>query len=153
MNWKIVFFGGVAYYVTMFFVSFGTGYLIHSPDGVLFETYKATASFWRPELNADPPDMGALMPMWITTGLVGAFIAAGIYSVVRSSLSGAAWQRGLKFGVIAALFAVINALGYWGVFNLPNNVWQWWMTEATILHLVGGTVLGIVAHKIAPASA
>jgi hypothetical protein len=97
--------------------------------------------------------MGALMPMWITTGLVGAFIAAGIYSVVRSSLTGPAWQRGLKFGVIAALFAIVNALGYWGVFNLPNNVWQWWMTEATILHLVGGTVLGIVAHKVAPASA
>ena len=78
MNWKIVFIGGIAYYVAMFVVSFATGYLIHSPEGVLFETYKATAEFWRPELNADPPDMGALMPMWIATGLLGALIAAGI---------------------------------------------------------------------------
>jgi hypothetical protein len=153
MNWKIVFLGGLAYYVTMFLVSFGTGYFIHSPDGLLYETYQATASFWRPELNANPPDMGALLPMWITTGLISAFIAAGIYSVVRSSLAGAAWQRGLTFGVIAALFALINVLGYRGVFNLPDNIWQWWLVDATILHLVGGTVLGIVAQKVAPANA
>ncbi len=153
MNWKIVLIGGVAYYVTMFFVSFATGYFIHSPEGVLFETYQATASFWRPELNADPPDMGALMPMWIATGLVSALIAAGIYSVVRSSLAGVAWQRGLKFGVIAALFAVISAIGYRGVFDLPDVIWTWWITDAVILHLAGGIVLGIVAQKIAPASA
>jgi hypothetical protein len=153
MNWKFVFLGGLAYYVAMFIVSFGTGYFIHSPDGVLFETYQATASFWRPELNANPPDMGALLPMWITTGLIGAFIAAGIYCVVRSSLAGAAWKRGLKFGVIAALFALVSALGYRGVFNLPDNIWQWWLVDATILHLVGGTVLGIVAQKVAPAHA
>lgn len=151
MNWKVVFIGGIAFYVTMFVVSFATGYLIHSPDGILFETYRETASFWRPELNADPPDMGALLPMWIVTGLVGAFIGAGIYSVVRPSLAGPAWQRGLKFGVIAALFALVNALGYRGVFNLPDNIWQWWIIDSAILHLAGGIVLGVVAEKIAPA--
>ncbi len=153
MNWKIVVIGGMAYYATMFVVSMATGYFIHSPEGVLFETYQATASFWRPELNADPPDMGALMPMWIATGLVSALIAAGIYSVVRSSLAGAPWQRGLKFGVIAALFAVISAVGYRGIFNLPDPVWTWWMVDATLLRLAGGAVLGIVAHKVAPAAA
>jgi hypothetical protein len=152
MNWKIVFIGGVVYYLTMFVISLGTGYFIHSPDaGILAETYKATASFWRPELNATPPDMAALMPMWITTGLIGAFLAAGVYSVIRSSLTGAAWLRGLKFGVIAAIFGLINLMGYWGVFNLPNNVWQWWFTEGTILQLAGGTVLGLIAQKLAPA--
>jgi hypothetical protein len=153
MNLKIAIIGGIAYYAAMFIVSFATGYLIHSPEGVLYETYQATASFWRPELNADPPDMGALMPMWIATGLVSSLIAAGIYSVVRSSLAGAAWQRGLKFGVIAGLFAVINAIGYRGVFNLPDVIWTWWITDAVILHLAGGIVLGIVAQKIAPAQA
>jgi hypothetical protein len=153
MNWKIVFVGGIAYYATMFIASFATGYLIHSPEGVLFEAYTATASFWRPELNADPPDMAALMPMWVATGLISALIAAGIYSVVRSSLAGAAWQRGFKFGVIAALFGVIGAIGYRGIFNLPDQVWIWWMVDATFLHLAGGTVLGVVAHKVAPAQA
>ncbi len=152
MNWKIVIIGGLVYYVAMFVVSMGTGYFIHSPDaGVLAETYKATASFWRPELNETPPNMAALMPMWITTGLIGSFLAAGIYSVIRSSLTGAAWLRGLKFGVIAAIFMLINLMGYWGVFNLPNNVWQWWFVEGAILHLVGGIVLGLIAQKLAPA--
>ncbi len=153
MNWKIVFIGGAAYYAAMFLVSFATGYLIHSPGGVLFETYQATAEFWRPELNADPPDMAALLPMWVATGLFSSFVAAGIYAVVRSSLAGPAWQRGLKFGVIAALFVLVNALGYRGVFNLPDTIWQWWIIDAAILHLVGATVLGIVAQKVAPVQA
>jgi len=151
MNWKIVFVAGLAAYVAAFVVSFGTGYFIHSPEaGVLAEAYKATASFWRPELNATPPDMAALMPMWIATGLIATFIVAGIYSVVRSSLTGPGWQRGLKFGVIVALFGLTNMLGYWGVFNLPNQIWQWWLVEGTIMQLVAGTVLGIVAQKLAP---
>jgi len=151
MNWKIVFVGGLVYYVAMFAVSMVSGYFIHSPEGVLAEAYKATASFWRPELNMDPPDMMALMKIWIPTGLLSAFLAAGIYSVIRSSLTGPGWQRGLKFGVIAAIFAIINALAYWGVFNLPNEIWQWWVIDGIILHLVGGTVLGLVAQKLAPA--
>ncbi|HEY7752975.1 MAG TPA: hypothetical protein VH856_04085 [Steroidobacteraceae bacterium] len=152
MNWKIAIIGGIVAYVAMFVVGFGTGYFIHSPEaGVLAEAYKATASFWRPELNAVPPDMAALLPMWITNGLIGAVIVGGIYSVVRSSLTGAAWLRGLKFGVIVALFALVNLLGYWGVFNLPGKIWQWWFIEGTILNLVGGVVLGIVAQKLAPA--
>ncbi|HEU0225625.1 MAG TPA: hypothetical protein VFR29_09330 [Steroidobacteraceae bacterium] len=152
MNWKIVFVGGLVYYVTMFVVSMGTGYFIHSPEaGVLAEAYKATAAFWRPELSADPPDMAALMPMWITTGLIGAFLAAGVYSVIRSALTGAAWQRGLKFGVITVIFALINMMGYWGVFNLPNQIWQWWFIDGVIMQLAGGIVLGLVAQKLAPA--
>lgn len=152
MNWKIAVVGGIAAYAAMMIVSFGTGYFIHSPDaGVLAETYRATTAFWRPELNATPPDMMALMPMWVANGLIAAVIMAGIYSVVRSSLTGAAWQRGLKFGVIVTLFWIVNALGYWGVFNLPGRVWQWWGVEGAVLNLIGGVVLGIVAQKLAPA--
>lgn len=152
MNWKIAIVGGVIAFVAMMVVSFGTGYFIHSPEaGILAETYRATSAFWRPELNAVPPDMMALMPMWIANGLISAIIVAGVYSVVRSSLTGAAWQRGLKYGVVVALFWLVNALGYYGVFNLPANVWQWWGVEGVILNVVGGIVLGIVAQKLAPA--
>ncbi len=151
MSWKIVFVGGVVYYATMFILSFGTGYLIHSPDGVLGEVYKTTASFWRPELNMDPPDMMAMMKIWVPIGLISSFLAAGVYSVIRSSLSGAAWKRGLKFGVIASIFALIAALGYWSIFNLPDQVWKWWMVESVFLNLVGGIALGAVAQKLAPA--
>jgi hypothetical protein len=152
MNWKIAIIGGVVLYVTMFIVGFGTGHFIHSPEaGVLAETYRATSAFWRPELNAVPPDMMALLPMWVTNGLITAIIMAGIYSVIRSSLAGAAWQRGLKFGVIATLFWLVSALGYWGVFNLPGRVWLWWGLEGAVLSLIGGIALGIVAQKLAPA--
>lgn len=152
MNWKIVFIGGLVYYLAMFAVSMGTGYFIHSPEaGVLAEAYKATASFWRPELNATPPDMAALMKIWIPTGLLCAFIGAGIYSVIRSSLTGPAWQRGLKFGVISVLFGFVSMLGYWGVFNLPNQIWQWWAIDTVVIYLIGGVVLGLTAQKLAPA--
>ena len=79
MNWKIVFAGGLVYYAALFFVSMVLGHFIHSPDtGVLAETYKATASFWRPELNMNPPDMRLLWEMWIPSGLFGAILAAGV---------------------------------------------------------------------------
>jgi uncharacterized ion transporter superfamily protein YfcC len=71
--------------------------------------------------------------------------------VVRSSLTGAAWQRGLKFGVIAVIFCLINLMGYWGVFNLPNQIWQWWFIDSTVIHLISGIVLGLIAQKLAPA--
>jgi predicted outer membrane lipoprotein len=152
MNWKIVFVGGVVYYIAMLAVSMVTGYFIHSQEaGVLAEAYRATATFWRPELNMNPPDMGAMFKMWIPSGLLGAILAAGVYSVIRSSLVGPAWQRGLKFGVIAAVFGVINALGYRGVLNLPDQIWIWWIIAAVIMYLPAGIVLGWVSQKLAPA--
>ena len=70
MNWKIVFVGGLVYYAAMFLVSMVPATSSIRPNGRARETYRATASFWRPELNTDPPDMGALMKMWIPTGLL-----------------------------------------------------------------------------------
>lgn len=151
MSWKIVFVGGLVYYATMFILSFGTGYLIHSPEGVLGEVYKVTTSFWRPELNMDPPDMAAMMKIWVPIGLFSSFLGAGVYSVIRSSLAGAAWKRGLKFGVIVSIFVLINALGYWGVFNLPGQIWTWWVIEGVVLNLAGSVALGVVAQKLSPA--
>ena len=151
MNWKIIFVGGFVYYAALFVVSMVLGHFIHAPDtGVLAEAYKATASFWRPELNANPPDMRLLWEMWIPSGLLGAFLAAGVYSVIRPALTGPGWQRGLKFGVIALVFAIVNALGYHGVFNLPGNIWIWWMVGAAVMYLAAGPVLGWIAEKLAP---
>jgi hypothetical protein len=153
MNWKIVFVGGVSYYAAFFLLSIIGSMFIHSPEGVLGPIYREFASFWRPELNMDPPDMAALMKMWVPIGLLSAFLMAGIYSVIRSSLAGAAWQRGLKFGVISWIFGAIAAMGYWGLFNLPNKIWFWWLVEGIWMHLIAGAVLGWVAQKLAPAQA
>jgi hypothetical protein len=151
VNWKIIFVGGIAYYFALFLVSMVLGHFIHAPDtGILAESYAATASFWRPELNADPPDTRLLWRLWIPSGLLGAFLAAGVYAAVRGSLTGRPWQRGLKFGVIALVFAVINALGYHGIFNLPGKIWIWWIVGAAIMYLAAGPVLGWVSGKLAP---
>lgn len=153
MNWKIVFIGGVAYYVVFFLLSMVGGSFIHSPEGVLGPLYKEFAVFWRPELNADPPDMVALMKMWVPIGLLSSFLLAGIYSVIRTSLIGSGIVRGLKFGVIGWIFAAVAALGYWGVFNLPNKIWAWWLIEGIWMHLIAGAILGWVAQKVAPTNA
>ncbi len=152
MNWKTVFIGGVVYYIALFTVSMVSGHFIHSPEaGVLAEAYRATASFWRPELNMNPPDMSLMLTMWIPSGLIGAVLLAGVYSVVRSSLTGPGWQRGLKFGFIAVIFCIVNVLGYRGVFNLPDPIWVWWVIGSVIANLLAGIVLGWIAEKLSPA--
>ena len=148
MNWKLVFIGGLAYYIAAFVVSMAGGTFIH--EGVLDAAYRATTEFWRPELMTDPPDMGALMPMWIATGVVASFILAGIYSVFRGALSGPAWQRGLKFGIAVWLLNVSYMAAMYGVFNLPYKLWAWWAVDGAIYTPVGAIVLGIVAEKLAP---
>lgn len=153
MNWKIVFIGGVVYYAVFFILSMVGGALIHSPEGVLGELYRANAQFWRPELNANPPDMAALLKIWVPIGLLSSILLAGIYSVIRSSFTGSGVVRGLKFGVVAWIFGLVAALGYWGIFNLPGKIWGWWLVEGVWMHLIAGAVLGWVAGKLAPVRA
>ena len=147
-NLKIILLGGLAYYVTWFIVSMLTGPFIH--DGVLVDSYLANAAFWRPELTQVPPDMAALMPRWITTGLICAFIAAAIFDNIRSALYGGGVVKGIKFGLISFLFSACVAAGWSGVFNLPNDIWIWWNVEALVLYLVSGTALGFVTAKLSP---
>jgi hypothetical protein len=71
--------------------------------------------------------------------------------VVRPTLTGSPWLRGFKFGAIALAFAVIDALGYHGVFNLPGRIWVWWMIGAAITYAIAGPVLGWIAERVAPA--
>ena len=148
MNWKLIIGGGLAYYIAAFIVSMAGGTLIH--EGILDEAYRATTEFWRPELTEDPPDMTTLMPLWISTGVITAFILAGIYGVFRNALSGPGWQRGLKFGVAVWLLNTSLMAAWSGVFNLPYEIWIWWAVDALIYVLVGSIVLGIVAEKLAP---
>lgn len=150
LNFKVIIIAGLAMYVAQFILGMLTGPLIH--QGVLEEPYRATASFWRPELSQDPPDMVALMPLWITTGVIGAFILAGIFDNIRGGLSGSVALRGLKYGVILCLINIVISAAWSGVFNLPNVIWFWWTAESVLYYLVGGFVLGWVAGKLAPES-
>jgi hypothetical protein len=148
MNWKLIVFGGLAWFVATWAVSMLTGPLIH--NGVLLDDYQATATFWRPELMTVPPDMAALMPRWIAAGLVASLVTALVYGWVRPALTGAGWLRGVKFGVVVLLLAATLMLGWSGVFNLPDAIWVWWWGESVVYLLVGGAALGWVAEKVAP---
>ena len=147
-NLKVIIVGGLAMYIVQFIISMATGGFIH--EGVLVELYQANASFWRPELNQDPPDMAALMPRWIATGLVTTFIITGIYDNIRSGLNGSGVVKGMKYGFILFFFSVCLSAGWSGVFNLPATIWVWWNAEALVMYLVGGAVLGFVAAKLSP---
>jgi hypothetical protein len=93
--------------------------------------------------------MAALMPRWITTGLIGAFILAGIFDNIRGGLAGSTLVRGVKYGVILFLINLCIAAGWSGVFNLPETIWAWWSAESLLYYLVGGAVLGWVTGKMA----
>jgi len=124
----------------MFVISFATGPLVH--ENILEPEYKATEEFWRPELRVEPPDLGALMPRWIGTGLITTMILAGIYGAVHGGLSGPGWRKGLTYGFICALFMCCYGAGWSGVFNLPDKIWIVWGLESFAYYLPGGALLG-----------
>lgn len=149
MNWKLVLGGGFVYYIAQWVVSMATGAVVH--EGILMEAYRETAAFWRPELNQDPPDMAALMPRWIATGLITAFLGAAVYGWIRPALRGSGWQKGAQFGAVSAVLMACFMLGWSGVFNLPERIWAWWWLESVVYFVVGGAVLGWFAEKYVPA--
>lgn len=148
MNWKLVVLGGLALYIVSFLVSFATGPLIH--QGLLKDTYKAHSEYWRPELNQDPPDMAALMPRWISVGVLSSLILAALYGWIRPAFSGSGWRRGLSYGFLLSIVFGVAFAGWSGVFNLPEKVWLWWGLETFAYYLPGGAALGWVGGKLAP---
>ena len=145
LNWKVIIGGGVLMYIVQFLIGGFTGSFIH--EGVLDPLYKSTTEFWRPELNQDPPDMAALMPRWIATGLLSALVFAGIYDNIKSALNGSGMIKGLKFGLMIAVIYAMFGAAYSGVFNLPETIWHWWIIEGLIVYPLGGLALGWFVGK------
>jgi len=146
MKLKTILVGGLVYFVVMFIASMASAMITH--DGMLVEVYKTTAMFWRPELRSEPPDMGALMPLWITTGLISSFITAGVYSLFHSALSGPGWRRGLVFGFAIGLLYFGLYGGLYGVFDVPAFIWEVWAVEGLVLTMIASAALGAVVQKI-----
>lgn len=151
MNWKLIVVGALVFYIVTLLLSFVTGPLIHT--GLLDEAYAANEGFWHEELMQDPPDMGAMFPYWLATGLFGGLIYAGIYSCVRQCFHGPGWRRGAVYGVCLALIGCAFIAGWSGVFDLPAKIWIWWALEGFIYFVIGGAALGWVGQKIAPVPA
>lgn len=148
MNWKLVIIGAVAFFVVSNVLGmFVTGTLIH--NGVLKTTYEDHQSFWRPELNEDPPDMAAVMPRWLLASFLTSLVVAGIYSCVGSSFNGPGWKRGMTWGLCLTIFSFFWGIGYSGVFNLPMNIWLWWGVDGFVLFLAGGAAMGWAGERFA----
>lgn len=146
MRFKLIILGGLAFYAATWLVSMASGPLIH--EGLLKATYQAHAHLWRPELNQVPPDMAALLPRWILTGLLAAFIQAGLYGVLESAFEGPGWKKGLKYGGVLCLFgACWGLLGYSGIFNAPDKVWLIWTAESPVYYLPAGALLGWLTER------
>jgi hypothetical protein len=145
MNLKLIALGGLAFYLMTWVISFVTGPLIH--NGILAEAYLATNSFWRPALTQVPPDMAALMPRWVVTGLSLSFVMAGLYGCFRPAIAGSGFARGAKFGLLMSLLVAATMASWSGFFNLPDKIWFWWIVEALFTYVICGGVLGWVADR------
>lgn len=145
LNFKTILVGGVIFYVTAFIFGMISGTLIH--EGVLDPLYRATNDFWRPALQQDPPDMAAVMPRWITVGLLTTFIFVAIYDNIRDALNGSGLVKGLKFGLLLGLIHACFAAGWSGVFNLPEMIWFWWMVDGFYVNALAGLALGWYVGK------
>jgi hypothetical protein len=149
MNAKLTLIGGLAHFVATWLVSMFTGPLLH--NGLLKSAYAATAGFWRPELMQDPPDMAALMPRWISLGLVFSLVIAALYGQVRPALAGQGWARGARYGLGIGVLLIATMWSWSGVFNLPDFIWGWWSAEALLMNVIGGAAVGWAADRWSPA--
>lgn len=149
MNGKLTAISALVYFVASWVLSFISGPIVH--NGILKSTYIETASFWRPALMQEPPDMASLMPRWIATGVVLAIVVGAFYGVLRGSIAGAAWLRGAKFGAGLGILIAVVMFNWSGVFNLPDRVWTWWAIEGVVLNTVTGAIMGWAAGRWAPA--
>lgn len=140
LNFKTIIVGGIVFYATAFAFGMISGAVIH--EGVLDPLYRATESFWRPELRQDPPDLATLMPRWISVGMFTTFVFVAIYDNIRDALAGPPPVSGLKFGLLLGLIHAMFAAGWSGVFNLPDMIWFWWALEGLVLNGLAGMALG-----------
>lgn len=138
----------LAFYAVQWVVAMATGTVIH--ERILEPAYQANQSFWRPALNQEPPDMAALMPRWITSGLISSLVLSAIYLWIRRAFAGPPWLKGVKYGFVLSLTMCCAMLGWSGLFNLPDVIWFWWGVESFFYFLAGGAALGWVAARMAP---
>jgi hypothetical protein len=144
MKWKCIIIGGLVFWLVANVLSFATGPIIH--QGALDADYRANSAFWRPELSQDPPDMAALMPVWLLNSLIVSLIVAWLYCRCRCG-DGPGWRRGMGFCLGLGIFACGSYLAMSGVFNLPSRIWIFWGIEALIIYLVAGAAMGWAVGK------
>lgn len=146
MKWKCCLISAIVFFVVSNVIGIAvTGPIIH--EGVLDSAYQASESFWRPELRQDPPDIGAMMPIWLLNSFLASLVIGWLYCLFRRCVGGPGWQRGLKIGLCLAVFGCSQMLGWSGLFALPAAIWLWWALDYAIIYAVAGIAMGWAAGK------
>lgn len=146
MNVKCILIGAIVFLIVTNILGMAvSGPLIH--EGILDPIYQEHETFWRPELREDPPDMAALMPMWILNGFIVSLIVAWLYCMFRRCCAGAEWKRGMMFCIYLAIFGCGMMLAWSGVFALPAKLWLWWAVDTLVIYAIGGAGMGWAVGK------
>lgn len=148
MSARFIVLGGLAYFVVANIVGAVTGQLIHGEGGFLEALYRANEAMWRPELNQKPPDLGALMPLWISVGLINSLIVAAVYNLFANAMRGGPIANGLRFGAGAGLIMIGLYASYFGIFALPATIWVTWAIEGLVIYSLGGITLAFIGRRL-----
>ena len=136
--------GAVTLYATQMIFSLPVGQVV---EQILSDVYASQPELWRPELNLEPPDTRALLPMWVGFGVLGAAMHALLYLVLRPALSGPGFLRGLQYALIATTIQGILMLGLFGIMAVPGVVWLAWWLQRLFVFALGGAVMGHVLAR------
>ena len=108
----------------------------------LADTYTATASLWRPEM-----EMTKLFPYgWLAT-LIISFIFVYIYHRGYEG-KGCGFAEGLRFGFWIGLFAVIP-MAVWSYvsYPIPMNLAIAWFIMGMVEFLLAGILVGLIYKR------
>lgn len=144
MKLKCVVVGGLVFWVLSNILGMGLGPVIH--EGVLDPHYQATETVWRPELRQHPPDMAAMMPLWLLNSLIVSLVVAWLYCACRCG-DGPGWKRGLRFGFGLGIFLCAVYRAWSGIFDLPGAIWLWWSLEGLLIYTACGAGMGWAVGK------
>lgn len=147
MNIKFVLIGTVAWFLISQVIGMVSGMLIHGPGGALNATYMEFAAMWRPELNQQPPDMAALLPLWMSMAALNALLMAVIYELIRPALNAGLVANGVRFALVTGLTMTALYAMHFGLFALPARVWIFWGIEGALNYLLGGIALAFIAGR------
>jgi len=136
MNWKRIFWAGLAIYV----VFQGLGFVW---DNVLLKgDYDQLKALWRPNM---------MSRIWIlyAVGLLVAFLFTYIFAKGRE---GKGIGEGVRFGIIVWLFTVVPFnLEIWVIFPIPHVLVVKWLLFGLLTSLIGGILAAVIYKPAAPA--
>ncbi len=121
----------------VFVFIFISDFVIHGV--ILSDTYKQTASLWRPE-----QEMHSYM-LWM---MIGQFLVAKFFSTLFArGYEGGGAMEGFRFGVLASPLLVAPSFVSYAVTPMPQFLLWAWVGLGLIQGLLAGVVAGLVYKR------